>query len=43
MENFEDNDMLFRHSSMMYVRGRPLDLGLEGKDGLNHCEGKTKL
>lgn len=25
---------------MVYVQGRPLDLGLEGEDDLSHCEGE---
>ena len=33
-------EMFIRHSSMVYVRGRPSDLGLGREDDLNHCGGK---
>lgn len=41
MEKIEHNEMFNSHSSMAYLQGgMPLDLVLEGKDDLNHCEGE---
>lgn len=40
MEFFEHNETTIRHSSMAYGQGgRPIDLGLKGKDVIDCCEG----